>query len=490
MNRREWIKRAAALAGASLLPSLVPAQGVRWAERLLQQQEELRGSDFGPEFIWGTATAAYQIEGAWQAAGKGPSIWDTFTHRRGNIADGSTGDVACDFYHRYPQDLQLLARLGHKNFRFSTAWSRILPQGTGPVNEAGLDFYDRLVDTCLENGITPWVTLYHWDLPQALEDRGGWANRQILSWFEAYIRHTTARLGDRVKHWMVFNEPAAFVGLGYLAGVHAPGRKAPYKFLEATHYVNLCQGLGGKTVRETVPGAVLGSTYSCSAVHPRNPDKNGDRNAAQRLDALLNRLYLEPPLGLGYPDGEDGFKALRRIENYRRPEDDELMRINFDFYGLQNYFRVVARKAAWPPVVWANEVPPEDRGENVQLTAMGWEVYPEGIGEMLHYFAEYRDIRRIIVTENGAAFHDRLENGRVHDPERKAFLAAYLKEVLKAKRAGVPVEGYFLWSTMDNFEWAEGYEPRFGMIYVDFGTQERIVKTSGKWFSGLVRAGS
>ena len=435
--------------------------------------------DFGPDFTFGAAAAAYQIEGAWNLDGKGPSVWDAFTHRNGKIKDRSNGDTACDFYHRYPDDIRLAKGLGIQHLRLSTAWSRILPEGKGKVNQAGLDFYDRVVDSCLENGVVPWLTLYHWDLPQALEDAGGWRNRDVVNWFSDYADLTTRRLGDRVKNWMVLNEPMAFVGLGYMLGMHAPGKKGPFKFLKAAHHATLAQAAGGRVVRANVPGAHIGTTFSMSHVTPRSEHEK-DLLASRKVDALWNRLFLEPALGLGYP--EKDFPLLKHIERYTQPGDMESLAFDFDFIGLQNYTREVIKKA-FVPFLGAKFIPPAKRGvppENI--TEMGWEVYPEGIYQLLKKLAAYPQIKKIIVTENGAAFPDKVEGNEVKDNARQSFLQSYLGEVLKAKQEGVPVNGYFVWTLMDNFEWAEGYRPRFGLIHVDFETQKRTVKQSGLWY--------
>lgn len=442
-------------------------------------------AEFGPDFQWGVATAAYQIEGAWNEDGKGPSIWDTFTHRKGKIKDKTTGDIACDFYHRFPGDVKLMRDLHIPNYRFSTAWSRIYPAGTGPVNEKGLDFYDRLVDKCLENGVTPWITLYHWDLPQALEDRGGWTNRDVVGWFSDYAATVTQRYGDRVKNWMVLNEPLAFTALGYFLGMHAPGKRGLKRFLQATHHATLCQAEGGRIVRAQVPEAHLGTTFSASHIVPVD-DQEKNIAAAGRVDALLNRLFIEPALGLGYPT--ENFPALQKIEEYIQPGDMEKVSFDFDFIGLQNYTREVVKKSIIP-YVRATMIKPKKREvPEDRITEMGWEVYPEGIYQLLKKFAAYDKVDKIIVTENGAAFPDRVEGNQVHDARRLAFIQDYLDQIRRAQKEGVNVQGYFIWTFMDNFEWAEGYEPRFGLVHVDFATQERRIKDSGKWYRDFLAA--
>lgn len=434
--------------------------------------------DFGQNFKWGVATAAYQIEGAWNADGKGPSVWDTFTHKKGKVKNRENGDVACDFYNRYAEDIAFIPYMNMDVYRFSLAWSRIFPQGKGQVNQKGLDFYHRVIDKCLELNVEPWITLYHWDLPQALEDEGGWKNRDVTGWFADYADLVTRTYGDKVKNWMVLNEPMAFVGLGYLAGMHAPGKRGPWNFLPATHHTALVQADGGRIIRSNVKGANVGTTFSCSHVEPKE-DTPRHRKAARIIDAMLNRLFIEPAVGLGYPI--DGFEKLKKIEKYIRPGDMEKLKFDFDFIGVQNYSRVIARKALWPPYVWSNAVDAK-KIEGAELTEMGWEVYPEGIYKVLKKFAAYPGVDKIIVTENGAAFPDKVENGRVNDPRRIQFFKDYLANVLRAMRDGVNLQGYLVWTLMDNFEWAEGYHPRFGLVYVDFETQQRYLKDSGKWF--------
>lgn len=477
MNRRDFARQTvlAALA-AGVAPSVLARSYF---------QNPFSRADFGDDFLWGVATAAYQIEGAWNADGKSPSVWDTFTHRRGKIKNNETGDVACDFYNRFPEDI---ANIRYMNFdvnRFSLAWTRIKPDGTGKVNRKGVDFYHRVIDKTLEMGLQPWVTLYHWDLPQCLEDKGGWPAREVINWFSEYVDFCTREYGDKVKNWMIFNEPAAFTGLGYMAGIHAPGKISLDKFKRAVHHVVLSQAEGGRIARENVKGGNIGTTYSVSSVHPKTPAEK-HMKAAARMDALFNRLFIEPALGMGYP--VDGWSHLRTIEKYFRPGDEEKMKFDFDFHGLQNYFRTVGRFSLFPPILWANQVKPKKIvDDESDLTEMGWEVYPAGIYEMLKKWQNYKGIKKIYITENGSAWPDKVENGAVHDQRRIRFFIDYLEQVLKAKREGVPVKGYFVWTLMDNFEWAEGYRPRFGLVHVDFATQKRTIKDSGLWFRDFLK---
>ncbi len=439
-------------------------------------------ADFGKDFSWGVSTAAFQTEGACDADGKGPSIWDTFTTRRGKVKGGQHARFACEFYQRYPEDIALVKRLHIPNFRFSLSWARIMPEGTGRPNPKGLDFYDRLVDHCLEQGITPWVTLYHWDLPQALQDRGGWTNRDVLHWFERYAACAADRLGDRVKHWMVLNEPTVFTGAGYFFGVHAPGLSGLRNFFPAAHHAALAMGHIGRLLRSDVRGASVGSTFSCSSVHPYSA-KPADVAAARRADALINRLFIEAVLGMGYPVAD--LRALAGIEKYMRGDDERLLPFDFDFIGIQNYTREVIRHSYFVPYLQARLVPAKARNVT-RLTETGWEVYPDALYEMIRQFAAYPNIPKLYVTENGAAFPDTVKDGHIHDTQRTAYLQDHLAQVLRAKRDGLDVHGYFVWTLTDNFEWAEGYHARFGLVHVDHATQRRIIKDSGRWYGDFL----
>jgi len=437
---------------------------------------------FGEDFIWGVSTAAVQIEGACDVDGKGESIWDTFTAKKGKILNGHHHRIATDFYNRYQTDIDFIKQLNIPNFRFSIAWSRILPDGTGKVNQAGIDYYRRVIKYCLDNGIEPWITLYHWDLPQALEQKGGWTNREVINWFSEYVNVCTGAFGDLVKHWMVMNEPAVFTGAGYFLGIHAPGRKGIRNFLPAIHHAVLCIAEGGRLLREQLPHVEIGTTFSCSWVEPYT-NKPKDIAAAVRVDALLNRMFIEPILGLGYPT--DDLPVLKGLDKYILPGDMEKARFDFDFIGLQNYTREIVKHSLFTPYIHASLVKAESR--NVPTTSMKWEVYPQSIYHILKKYDQYPQIKKIYLTESGAAFKDEVIDNQVTDPKRVEYLQQYLQQVLKAKNEGCKVEGYFIWTLTDNFEWAEGYHPRFGIIYVDFETQQRIVKASGLWYANLLQ---
>ena len=373
--------------------------------------------------------------------------------------------------------------LGIKNFRFSFAWSRILPNGIGAVNPKCIDFYKRLIDEMLEAGIAPWPTLYHWDLPQVLEDRGGWTNREILNWFAGYTQTIGRELSHRgIENWMVMNEPMVFTGAGHFLGYHAPGRRGFSNFVPAMLHAALCTSLGEQVLRSEQTDIKIGSTFSCSYITAKTV-REKDLEAAVKAHALLNRLYIEPAMGLGFPLKE--LPMLKSVEKLMKPEDEKNLKANLDFIGVQNYTREVAEACWYVPYLKARLVNAKKRG--VPHTDMQWEVYPEALYEMLTHFSSYNPEIPVLVTENGAAFPDVWDGtDQLHDPLRVAYLKDHIAQVLRAKKEGIKVEGYFVWTLMDNFEWAEGYRPRFGLIYNDFETQRRVVKDSGKWFSGFI----
>ena len=441
---------------------------------------------FPRNFLWGVATSSYQIEGAWNEDGKGESIWDRFSHTPGKIVDQSTGDVACDHYHRWQQDLDLMQALGLQAYRFSIAWPRILPQGRGPVNEMGLDFYDRLVDGLLARGITPFITLYHWDLPQPLQDAGGWPDRAIAEAFVGYAEAVSARLGDRVKHWITHNEPWVAAFLGYGVGVHAPGVRDFQLAVAASHHLLLSHGWAVPVIRSNSPGARVGITLSINDVLPASPSPH-DYAAAREIDGFTNRWFLDPLYGRGYP--ADVIACFQRVHGVRMDfvQEGDLAAIAdpIDFLGHNYYTRTLARDSG------DDNLPPTRTSEGSEFTEMGWEIAPDSLYRLLlRLYFEYQ-IPSIYITENGAAFHDELsEEGRVRDERRLAYVKAHLQAVHRAIQCGVPVDGYFLWSFMDNFEWSFGYTKRFGIVYVDFKTQERVIKDSGRWYSQVIRQNS
>ncbi len=438
-------------------------------------------ADFGPDFKWGVAAAAYQTEGAWNIDGKSESNWDYFSRIPGKIANEENADVAADFYHRYSEDIDLIKAMNFDIFRFSVSWSRILPAGTGAVNAKGIDFYHRVIDKCLSAGVVPWITVYHWDMPQVLEAQGGWTNRKMIDWFSEYVDVLSKEYGGKVKNWMVMNEQLAFTGNGYMNGVFAPGKKSIGAFMKAVHHAVVANAEGGRIIRKNVPGANIGFTLANTWVEPVDQDEKNFQ-AAARMDAIMNRLFIEPALGLGYP--EDTIPMLKKLKTHYEDGDEEKMIFDFDFIGIQYYYRTIAKKSIIPGMR-AKEVMASDRG--VTANEMGGEVYPEGLYHILKKFSQYKGIRNMIVTENGTCFPDKLENGLVHDKDRTAFFKNHLAAVLKAKKEGVNVTGYFVWSPTDNFEWDKGFSPRFGLVYVDFKTLERYIKDSGLWFTEFLK---
>jgi len=436
-------------------------------------------ANFGDSFQWGVSTAAFQIEGGHDADGKGLSIWDVFTAKKGRVKSGHHAMTACNFYGCYEVDIQLINELNIPNFRFSISWSRLLPNGTGEINQKGIDYYNNLIDHMLQCGIEPWVTIYHWDLPHALELKGGWTNRECVAWFTEFATLCAKSFGDRVKNWMVINEPSVFTGAGYFLGIHAPGKRGLSNFFKAVHHVTLATAAGGRVLRELVPNANIGTTFSCTHIEPVS-DKKQHIAAAKRVDTLLNRTFIEPILGLGYP--MDDLPVLRKLNRYMHPEDRNNMAFDFDFIGLQCYTREIVRSSMLTPYIGAALVSAEKRKVPL-ITAMKWEVYPEAMHHILTKFNQYEGIKKIIITENGAAFPDIIENGKVNDTLRTQYIKDHLAQVLKAKNEGIKVDGYFVWSLTDNFEWAEGYHARFGLIHIDFETQQRTIKQSGRWYS-------
>ena len=436
---------------------------------------------FPEDFVWGAATAAYQIEGAVREDGRGVSIWDTFSRTPGTIQDGSSGDVACDHYHRFPEDIVLMRELGLGAYRFSIAWPRIFPKGSGRPNAAGLDFYRRLVDALHDAGITPYVTLYHWDLPRALQDRGGWANRDTALRFGELAHTVAAVLGDGVRHWFTINEPWVAGFLGHLMGQHAPGARDLPTALAAAHHLLLAHGEGMTALRsEMRPGDEAGIVLNLGPAVPAGDD-NADLEAAYRLDGFMNRWFLDPLYRGHYPDDMAALygEAMPEIA----PGDMALISQPTDVLAVNYYTRAVVEYDPSEPIFQVRRVIPE----GAPVTAMGWEVYPVGLYDVLtRVHAEYGP-RKMLITENGAAYDDFVVCGQVDDPEREAYIHEHLLQAHRAIADGVPLEGYFVWSLLDNFEWAFGYSKRFGLIYVDYATQERIVKRSGHWYAAVTR---
>ncbi|CAN5751391.1 GH1 family beta-glucosidase [soil metagenome] len=440
----------------------------------------MSGQNFPDGFMWGAATAAYQIEGAVREDGRGESIWDRFCRVPGAIANGDIGDVACDHYHHWQQDIALMRELGLGAYRMSIAWPRVLPQGWGRVNAEGLDFYERLVDGLLAAGIVPWITLYHWDLPVRLDEAGGWVSRDTAKALAEFADVVTNRLGDRVKHWITVNEPWVISVLGYGLGIHAPGHRNWQEATEAAHHVLLGHGLCLPVIRGHVPGARIGIALNPTTVYPGS-DHERDLEAATREDVLRNRLWLDPLAGRGYP--ADMVELFGDLMPEIETGDMEAISGPIDFLGV-NYYSpsyVVDDPEASPIDVRGADQP------EMPHTAMGWVVEPRAFTELLIRLHTDYNLGPLHVTENGAAFNDPLpDEGAVSDPLRTSYLHDHLEAILEARSAGAPVEGYFVWSLMDNFEWAEGYAKRFGIIHVDYPTQQRTIKESGRWYSRVI----
>jgi beta-glucosidase len=444
---------------------------------------------FPPGFLWGGATAAAQIEGAWDEDGRGPSIWDEFSRRPGAILNGDTPAIACDFYHRWKEDIVLMRQIGLLAFRFSISWSRWLPAGTGAQNPAGADFYDRLADGLLEAGIRPFVTLYHWDLPQALQDRGGWMNRESADWFAEYAAKVATRLGDRVKDWITFNEPQIFLAFGYGNGTHAPGLSLPpADVFTAAHHVNLAHARAIRVLREFSPGCEAGLAIATKIGLPARPDDPACVEAARRFtmdpewtgnhEIFLNNTWWTDPGILGkYPDILE-----RELPAVAESFGADLAEIHqpVDFFGFNYYFGTVIEtdeSQLWRRV---SPSPGEPR------TMFGWPVHPEGMYWASRFFHERYGLP-IHVLENGLSSADWVAlDGGVHDPARVDFLHRYLLAYRRAGEEGIPIRGYFHWSLLDNFEWAQGYRERFGLIHVDYAGQKRVMKDSASWYAGVI----
>lgn len=439
---------------------------------------------FPRTFLFGAATAAYQIEGAVAEDGRGQSVWDEFCRRRGSILAGDTGEMACDHYHRYREDIALMRTLGLDAYRFSLAWPRIIPDGDGAVNQAGLDFYSRLVDALLEAGVRPFVTLFHWDLPLELQKRyGGFADRRCISAYVRYVERVVSALGDRVKDWITFNEPWVYAVLGHLLGVHAPGVKNPWQAFRVMHHQLVAHGVALERIREISPSGRVGITLNLAPLHPASPR---DEAAADLADQSMNRFFLDALFRGSYP--ERYWRRMGILRPPLLPDDMETIAKPIDFLGINNYTRLVARRS-WKHPPFFFDIGEEERPDR-EYTAMGWEVYPRGIYELLIRLRREYGNPPVYVTENGAAFADRIERPVVRDPRRRAYLESYIKAVYEALQEGCDVRGYFVWSLLDNFEWAEGYSKRFGIVSVDFDSQERIVKESGRWYAALLAARS
>jgi beta-glucosidase len=434
-----------------------------------------------PGFAWGTATSSYQIEGAAGEDGRSPSIWDTFSHTAGKVAGDDNGDVACDHYHRWEQDIATMKQLGVNAYRFSIAWPRVAPGGDGPVNPAGLGFYDQLVDALLEAGITPYPTLYHWDLPQALQDRGGWAARDTAQHFAAYASGVAAALGDRVETWATINEPRCAAWIGHLEGRHAPGAADVEVAVPASYHLLLAHGLATQAVRAAVPGARVGIINLLSPCQPAS-GSGSDIKAAERFDGHANRWWLDPVHGRGFPAD---MLAVYGVGLPERPGDQAVIAAPLDWLGVNYYSPSIVADDPGGPPPHIREV----TREPARRTMLGWPIAADGLEEVLVRVAGDYQPRRVYVTENGSAWPDEVApDGAVHDQHRARYLEEHLAACGRAVRRGVPLAGYFAWSLLDNFEWDQGYRARFGYVYVDYASQQRIVKDSGFRYSDIIRS--
>jgi len=430
------------------------------------------------DFVWGVSTSSYQIEGAERVDGRGPSIWDGFCRQPGRIANGDTGEQACDHYHRYREDIALMRSLGLKAYRFSVAWPRVLPSGRGTANQAGLAFYDRLVDGLLEAGIEPWLCLYHWDLPQALQDIGGWTNRDSADWFSDYAGLIARRLGDRVKRFATFNEPSVFTLFGYSFGWHPPATDDSVAHHAAIHHVNLAHGAAVDVLRDQVTGASIGAIHNIQPSRPVHPTA-ADRKAAALLDDFWNRAFADPQMLGSYPASLHG-----GIDLHRRDGDMQRICRPIDWLGINHYSPIYAKAEGASPLGFAWADAPAD----VPRSPIGWQVDPKAFRDTL-LDAHDRYELPIYVTENGAGAVETPDTaGEVHDPERIDYLSSYTDAMHEAVEMGADVRGYFVWSLLDNFEWGAGYANRFGLVYVDYATQKRTPKASARWYAAMIKS--
>ena len=454
-------------------------------------------SNFPTDFIWGTATASYQIEGAFNTDGRGPSIWDTFSKTPGKVVNGDTGDTACDHYNRFDEDIKIMKELGISAYRFSIAWPRLFPQGDEVREERGFDFYNRLIDALVAADIEPMVTLYHWDLPQALEDKGGWANRSIVDAFAHYATACAEAFGDRITTWITLNEPWCVSWLGYSNGVHAPGKKDFNLAIAASHHTALAHSSATRAIRKVCPNAIVGLTVNMNNIHNESPHDTEVVAYADLNDANLNRWWIDAFSTGVYP--ETLVKTYgSRLDGILLDGDKELLKVKTDFLGINYYCDGFVRspRPEDKPAIEGGFMPFPQRVDGSapkelinDLTAMGWVVTPEGLGNLVkRVHRDWPGIPYIVITENGSSYDDIKVNGEVDDQKRTAYLQAHLQSLQGAVNDGAPVRGYFAWSLLDNFEWAEGYAKRFGLVYVDYQTQERTPKSSFKKYKEIIAA--
>ena len=502
MNRRNFVKRSMATAATLISRADLHAAQFQPSAQTVPgavPSDQIRATHFPKDFLWGMASASYQVEGAWDEDGKGESIWDRFSHTVGKVKGGATGDIACDQYHRYKEDVAILKRLNQKSYRFSTSWARIQPEGTGGVNQNGLDYYSRLVDALLEAGIRPFCTIYHWDLPQALEDRGGWPNRDLAGYYAEFAGVLAKHLGDRITTWAPFNMPWTFTYFGYGLGAFPPGKADFNGFLRAAHTVNLAQGEAFRAIKAASPKATVGSAYGMAPAYPKTSSE-ADRIATARYNAFNNLYFLNTALRGKYPDaffGETPYEAMGF-----RPGDDKIMKVPLDWIGFHYYTRRIVSAASTEvqagtsahmgaETVGAGGAGARDPLTQMQveipsegpLTEAGLEIWPSGIYDLVTQISHEYNHPIIEITENGCCYLDSPdETGRVPDTRRIDFHRQILAELARAIHNGARVRSYHAWSLVDNFEWADGYTQRYGLTFVDFRTQKRTIKDSGLWY--------
>lgn len=432
------------------------------------------------DFLWGAATAAYQIEGAAKSHGRSPSIWDVFAETPGNTHNGDTGLIACDHYNRVEEDLDLLVELGLSAYRFSVSWSRIIPTANGVINQEGIDFYNRLIDGLIQRGITPFLTIYHWDLPQYLHEQGGWNSRESVEWFALYTQVLIENFGDRVQHWITINEPHCVAWFGYFRGWFAPGIQNLQTSINVAHHLLLAHGTATRLIRQQIPNSKVGIAPGLTPVYPAS-DSPEDLAAAAFMDAYDIRWFLDPIYGRGYPR-----EALERlgVTPPIHQGDMEIISTSTDFLGVNFYLRQVVKSAPDSDFFGVDGVDTP----GTPTTDMGWEINPEALTNLLKRLHRDYPINEIFITENGSAWPDQLEAGSVHDLKRIEYLKAHLTAINASIDEGVPVHGYFAWSLLDNFEWTHGYNKRFGIVFVDYQTQKRTIKDSGRWYSNYIKS--
>jgi beta-glucosidase len=485
MNRRSFLAQTTAWAAAAALPKLSNASVIPPLDPASEQSSISGQGAFPKGFLWGSATASYQVEGAWNIDGRGESIWDRFSHTPGNVKGGWTGDVACDNFHRFPEDIAIIKQMNLRSYRYSIAWPRIQPSGSGASNQKGIDYYKRLTDAVLGADMRPLVTLFHWDLPQTLEDQGGWPNRDTAARFADYVEIVTKALGDRINTWAIFNEPWVFTHAGYAEGRHAPGKTDFELFLKSAHTVNLAQGDAYRAIKAIASKSKVGTAFSMSPATPLTSSPE-DAAAARRFDSFNNVWFLETALRGRYPEAFVHGTPLETMGF--QSGDEKRMTAPLDYVGINYYFRrlvsasttVASFKISYDSMGFELAM-----GKDGPLTEIGWEVYPRGLYDIVQRVSKDYKLP-IEITENGCSYGDYPDaNGRVADNRRINYYREHLRELARAIRDGADVRGYHAWSILDNFEWAEGYTQRFGLVYVDFPTQRRYMKDSAKWFAKI-----